>query len=166
MCTCTERDICIWDVGSTLLNVLLSSWCTINRYECNQSMCVYIYMHTDIYIDGIYVVSHTCISCNINKCVSWKTSHNLCVTGKHVVPNNVVLVHLRALVGVSDRSDRGHHWFLLPQPSKQNFLGTFLLLCILILSEASCNADLFCFATPLPPFQLLPVPVSLKLIML
>lgn len=56
--------------------------------------------------------------------------------------------------------------FLLPQPSKSNFLGTFLPLFMLIRVEASCNADLFCFAASLPPFQLLFAPVSLKLILL
>lgn len=37
---------------------------------------------------------------------------------------------------------------------------------VLILVEASCNADLFCFSAPLPPFQLLLVPASLQFLFL
>lgn len=64
--TCTERDICIWDVGSTLLNVDLPSWCTINTYECNRSKSIY----TSIQIRRWNMRSITHISCNMNKCVS------------------------------------------------------------------------------------------------
>lgn len=66
--TCTERYICIWDVGSTLLNVDLPSWCTINTYECNQSKSIYTCIQ--MYRWNIRCITHMYISCNMSKCVS------------------------------------------------------------------------------------------------
>lgn len=74
LCIPVQREISVYEALVALRWMCScphdARWIGMNAIN----LCIYIYIYIYAYrcIDGIYVVSHTCISCNVNKCVSWK----------------------------------------------------------------------------------------------